>query len=86
MTASPPNLRGVRSSYDRDSVLRGADLEIKERVLAVTVPTPRYPPEQPVLGRRGDCFWFRHPDDCGLRPTSRAGDTTLEDLFVGGTA
>ena len=60
--------------------------EIKERVRAVTVPTPPYPPEQHVLGKRGNCFWVWDPEDCGLESTSRVEDTTLEDLFVGVTS
>ena len=60
--------------------------EIKERVRAVTVPTPPYPPERHVLGKRGNRYWVWDPQDCGLRSTSRVEDTTLEDLFVGVTS
>lgn len=60
--------------------------EIKERVRAVTVATPPYPPARNILGKRGDCFWVWDPDACGLGPTRHVDDTTLEDLFVGVTS
>ena len=60
--------------------------EIKERVRAVAVPAPPYPPAQQVLGKRGDCFWVWDPEACALGPTSRVDETTLEDLFVGVTS
>lgn len=60
--------------------------EIKERVRAVTVPTPPYPPERDVLGRQRDRFWVWDPEACGLASNSRVEETTVEDLFVGVTA
>ena len=60
--------------------------EIKERVRAVTVSTPPYPPQRHVLGRQRDRFWVWDPEACGLPPNSRVEDTTLEDLFVGVTS
>lgn len=60
--------------------------DIKERVRAVRVQRPPYPPPERVLGEHCDRFWVWDPQECGLDSGASIDRTTLEDMFVGITS